>query len=350
VLCLPAAPEVIMVRDKANDRSLRAKLELHGISRRDFLGYCGALAAAIGLPACSDDSDGTRKDAGPAGGGDAQVADALADAADAGARGKPTVLWLAGQDCNGCLISFLNLDDDPARKTPSIASVLLDTISLRYHEAVMAATGEVAETVKEGTIKAGGYILIVDGAIPTADDRYCLVGGVPVRETMLKAAKNASHIIALGSCATSGGVTRNTVSAGRPVTHFIKDRTVINLPMCPANGEHLLLTVVHLLTQKTPPKLDKQGRPEMFFSESVHFRCPRLKSFAAGKFLTDWNDPAQKDYCLLQKGCKGPATHADCPTRGFNGGVSHCTAVGAPCQGCAEDSFYDGKPLYAKGT
>jgi len=336
------------------EQALLARLELHGITRRSFLGYCGALAAALGLPGCSDDGAAGTSDAGPgpgAGGADAtQVADALGAAADAGARGKPAVLWLAAQDCNGCSISFLNLDEDPQRKMPSIAAVLLDTISLRYHEPVMAGTGEVAETVKEDTIAAGGYILVVEGAIPEKDDRFCLVGGAPVRETVLAAAKNASHVIALGSCAATGGVVRNTVTAGRPVTHFVKDRTVINLPMCPASHEHLLLTIVHLLTENKPPRLDAQGRPEIFFAESVHFRCPRLKSFAAGKFLTDWNDPAQKDYCLLQKGCRGPATHADCPTRGFNGGVSFCTAIGSPCQGCAEDSYYDGKPLYAKGS
>lgn len=324
---------------------LIARLELQGVSRRDFLGYCATLAAALGLPGCSD--SGTRSPASDA--GDMRVADALADAADGGARGKPVVLWIAGQDCNGCLVSFLNLDEDPVRQTPSIASVLLDVISLRYHEAVMAGTGEVAEAVKRNTITAGGYILVVDGAIPSADDRYCTVGGVPVRQTVLQAATNATFVIALGSCASSGGVVRDTVTAGRPVSHFVKDRPVINLPMCPANGEHLLITLVGLLADNKVPALDSQGRPLSLFGTSIHAQCPRLESFVQGRLLSDWNDPAQQGHCLLAKGCRGPATQGDCPTRKFNGGVSFCTEAGSPCQGCADAGFYDGKPLYARG-
>jgi len=143
---------------------------------------------------------------------------------------------------------------------------------------------------------------------------------------------------------------KNTPTQGRPVTDYVTDRTVINLPMCPANGEHLLLTILSILDAEEAPPLDDQGRPRMFFEETVHARCPRLPAFVAGNFLTDWNDPVQRDYCLFDKGCRGPLTVADCPTRGFNGGVSHCTASGAPCQGCAEPDYYDGIPLYAPVT
>ena len=308
-----------------NKSTLFAKLEASGISRRDFIKYCGGLVAALSLPRCGDDAATTLEEA---------------------AGGKPAVIWLNAQDCNGCSINFLNLEEDSERGTPSIASVILDTISLRYHEAVMAGSGDVAEGAKHDAIEEGGYILVVEGSIPDADDRYCLVGGESVRETLQAAAANAAYIVALGSCATTGGVVKDMVTVGKPVSDYVPDKTVINLPMCPANGEHLLLTIVHLLTEGQPPELDSQGRPVMFFEDSVHLHCVRLPAFADGNFLTDWNDPAQKDYCLLEMGCRGPFAQSDCPTRKFNGGLTMCTEAGAPCQACAESSYYDGTPIY----
>lgn len=304
---------------------LISKLAASGISRRDFIKYCSGLVATLALPRCGDD-----------------VAETIEDAVS----GKPAVVWLNGQDCNGCSINFLNLDDDPERGTPSIASLILDIISLRYHEPVMAGSGEVAEAVKRQTVEAGGYILVVEGSIPDADDRYCVVGGEPIRETLLAAAANAAHIVALGSCAATGGVVKGTVTGGKPVSHYVSDRQVINLPMCPANGEHLLLTIVHLLTEGQPPELDAEGRPLMFFESSVHAHCVRFPAFSSGNFLSDWNDPAQKGYCLLNMGCRGPSARSDCSVRKFNGGLTMCTEAGAPCQACGESAYYDGTPIY----
>ena len=306
-----------------------------GVGRRAFLWWCAGLAAALSTSGCSEED----------------AANALTNAGKDAGAGKPPVLWLTAQDCNGCSINFLNLDRDDERGIPSISSVILDTISLRYHEAIMSGSGHVAEAAKARTIEEGGYILVVEGAIPGDDDRYCVVGGVPIRETLLEAAAGASFVIALGSCATSGGIVAGTPTHGKPVHEILPDRPIIRLPMCPANGEHLLLTIVHLLTEGTVPDLDEQGRPTWFFGgeNSVHLHCSRLPAFLADEFLTDWNDPAQKSYCLLLKGCKGPSTKSDCTKRRFHGGITVCTDVGSPCQGCAESTYYDGKPLYDIG-
>ncbi|MCU0693160.1 MAG: hydrogenase small subunit [Polyangiaceae bacterium] len=305
--------------------------ELGGVSRRAFMRFCASLVAALAVPGCSGE----------------QAAEVLREAAG----GKPAVLWLNGQDCNGCSIEFLNLDDDEQRGTPSIARVILEKISLRYHEALMAGSGHVAEQTKADVIASGGYILVVEGAIPGADDRYCVVGGASIREVLLEAARNAAFVIALGSCAATGGIVARTPTQGRPVRTIVTTRPVINLPMCPASAEHLLLTIVHLMTTNAAPELDEQGRPTMFFGadHSVHEACKRLPAFLQGKYLTDWNDPSQKDYCLVLRGCRGPVTRSDCSGRKFNGGVAVCTEVGSPCQGCAESSYYDGTPLYQIG-
>ncbi len=319
-------------KDRPKRLSPTTRMELSGVSRRDFMKYCGGLAAALGLAGC----DGKK------------TQQTLEDAGNNTGDGKPAVVWLNGQDCNGCSIAFLNLEEDAGAGLPSIATVLLDTISLRYHEAVMAGSGHVAEDSKAEAIAAGGYILVVEGAIPDADDRYCVIGGVPFRQTLQEAAAGAAHIIALGSCATGGGIVRETPTQGRPVTDIITDRTIINLPGCPANHEHLLLTIVHLLTEEQAPALDARNRPTQFYTGWVHDDCPRRPAFDAGNFLTDWNDPAQRDFCLMERGCRGPTTRGDCSTRGVTGSAGNCTASGAPCQGCTNHLYYDGNPLYAR--
>ena len=53
--------------------------------------------------------------------------------------GKPPVIWLEGQDCAGCSVSFTGSLNPPA------AEIILDKISLRYHETVMVASGHQSE-------------------------------------------------------------------------------------------------------------------------------------------------------------------------------------------------------------
>jgi len=42
---------------------------------------------------------------------------------------------------------------------------------------------------------------------------------------------------------------------------------------------------------------------------------------------------------LFKLGCQGPLTHADCNLRLWNGGTNTCIRAGAPCVGCAAESF-----------
>jgi hypothetical protein len=100
----------------------------------------------------------------------------------AASRTKPPLLWLAGQDCAGCTVSLAG------SLNPPISSIILDTLSIRYHETIMASAGYLAEATYEDTVKAGGYVLCVEGSIPMADDRFCMIGGRPFREMVEEAA------------------------------------------------------------------------------------------------------------------------------------------------------------------
>jgi hydrogenase small subunit len=302
-------------------KELLDKLEIHGISRRYFLKYCAATAAVLGL---SELEFTTR------------VAQALESASK-----KPPVIWLEGQDCAGCTISFTGILNPPA------SSIILDRISLRYHETAMAASGNLAEKVYHDTVNEGGYVLIVEGSVPSADDRFCMVGSRPFRKILEEAASKAAAIIAVGACATYGGIPAATPSKGIGLNKALPGKAVINLSTCPVHPDHLAGTILYFLTTGRVPELDKIGRPVVYFGPYVHDNCRRRAHFDAGKFLKDWNDPNQKDWCLFEKGCKGPITNSDCPIRRWNEGINFCIDCGAPCQGCAEPGFYaDMAPLY----
>jgi hydrogenase small subunit len=296
------------------------------IRRRDFVKLCAAVAAAFNLPK-SFSVD-------------------IAQAAEPTFK-KPAVVWLEGQDCAGCsesLLSSLN---------PSVAEIVLDSISIRYHETIMAGAGKVAEDARMEAIKEGGYILVLEGSIPLADDRFCMIGGKSIREIFKETAAKASLIIAVGSCAfQGGGIPGAGPSTGRGVNDNLAltvGKPLVNLPSCPMKPDRLIATIMYYLMSGSVPPLDQLRRPLAFYGSLLHDNCPRRGQFDAGHFLSDWNDPAQRDYCLLLKGCKGPKTYTDCAKTWWNEGANWCIGAGSPCSGCSEPGFYAKfNPLYEK--
>ncbi len=302
-------------------KKLDRELELHGISRREFIKYCAATAAVLGLS-------------------ELEFTTRVAQALEAASK-KPPVIWLEGQDCAGCTISFTGALNPPA------ASIILDKLSIRYHETIMAAAGHLSESVYHDTVKKGGYVLIVEGSIPTADDRFCMVGGHPFRKIVEEAAKKAAAIIAVGSCAAYGGIPAAGPTKGIGLDKALPGKAVINLSTCPVHTDHLVGTILYFLTTGKVPPLDEIGRPKAYFEQSIHDNCRRRSYFDEDSFLKDWNDPTQKDWCLYEKGCKGPDIYADCAIRRWNDGINFCIDCGAGCQGCASPDFYAGMtPLY----
>lgn len=299
---------------------------LGNVSRRDFMKFSAMTAAALGLTP-------------------ADVVTNISSAIAATTSNKPPVIWLEGQDCAGCTTSFASA------LNPPVSSILLDLISLRYHETVMAASGHVSENALHETVKRGGYVLLVEGSIPRADGRFCMIGGRPFEEIVLECAKNAAAIIAVGACATYGGIPAAGPTGAVGVRDVVRNKPIINISTCPVHVDHLVGTIVYYLTTKQVPPLDSEGRPIMYFGESIHDNCRRRSYFEEGKLLRDWNDPKQKNWCLLAKGCKGPVTYADCSVRRWNDGLNFCIDCGAGCRGCAEPIFYAGmSPLYDDTT
>ncbi|NJD38181.1 MAG: hydrogenase small subunit [Geobacter sp.] len=284
------------------------------VSRRDFIKTCVAATAVMGLPF-----------------GLASKVAAAAQAPD-----RPPVIWLHFQECTGCSETLLRANH------PTPATLLLDMISLDYHETLMAGSGHQAEKSLHDSMQAnhGKYILIVEGAIPTKEHGiYCKVGGKTALESLRSAAAGAAAIISIGTCASFGGIQaadpNPTGAVG--VRDIIKDKPIINIPGCPPSPYNLLSTVLYYLTFKKLPELDQMGRPKFAYGRRIHEHCERRPHFDAGRFAKAYGHTTHAEgYCLYKLGCKGPATYANCSVQRFNDVGVWPVSVGHPCIGCTE--------------
>jgi hydrogenase small subunit len=301
----------------------------HGISRRDFLRFCGAMTATLALPR----SYTTR------------VAHAVATAP------RPPVVWLEFQDCTGDTESFLRANQ------PDVDGLLLETISLNYHETIMVPAGAGTEASLYDTVNdaRGQYICIVEGSIPTAaGGAYCTIRGRTALSTAREVCGSALATIAVGTCAWDGGL---AAAAPNP-TGAVGVRgavpglaNLVNLPGCPANVVNLTATLVHYLTFNALPPTDGQGRPYFAYGEDIHDECERHDHYEHGRYVLAWGDAGhQQGWCLRKMGCRGPETHHNCPQVRWNDGTSWPVAAGHGCIGCAESAFWDrGASFYTPG-
>jgi len=252
---------------------------------------------------------------------------------------RPSVIWLHFQDCTGCTETLLRTS------APDVAHLILDVISLDYHETLMAASGAQAEAALNSAIaeNAGKFVLVVEGAIPARDEgNYMLLNGKPAIQVVKDVAAKAAAVIAMGSCASWGGVPsadpNPTGAIG--VDSVISGKPIVNLPGCPPNPYNLLATVLEYVVMGKLPALDEYGRPKFAYERVIHENCPRRAHFDAGRFAATFGDEGhRKGWCLYKLGCKGPVTHAACSTRHF------CEVpgvwpigLGVPCVGCTEKS------------
>jgi len=275
---------------------------------------------------------------------------------------KYPVIWLQGAGCTGCSVSVLNA------VSPKIQNLLLDELvpgqqlSMIFHATIMAGQGEPVIEVLADSQKnrKGGYILIVEGAVPTAEDGiYGCIGEsnnrhLTIKQSVEELGANALFTIAVGTCAAFGGIPAaepNPTNCKGVKEVFAEagiDTLVVNLPGCPLHPEWFTGTVsVVLFSGLDAVELDELGRPKLFYGQLIHENCPRRADFDKGKFAEKLGEPG----CLYKVGCKGHYTNADCPLRQWNNGVNWCIKAGSPCMGCVEPEFPDNtSPLYEKIT
>lgn len=222
---------------------------------------------------------------------------------------KFAVLQLSG--CSGCEMALLNAEE------------WIDQFDLEYMTLVMSAF-DVPEV----------EVLLVSGGVHTEEDLYRL----------RRASRRADQVIAVGTCAISGGLTnigdrretREVFLAQEERLHLpdLLPRcrpidTVIDvdlyLPGCPPTPE-LFMAV---LRQNPDLKIAKTVCQECGLKKVRDMRPKHLLGFQQGEVIPD--------ICLVNQGylCIGTSTRGGCQAL--------CTIPGHPCVGCRgpSDAFIE---------
>ncbi|MFW6236743.1 MAG: methyl viologen-reducing hydrogenase [Desulfovibrionales bacterium] len=271
------------------------------------------------------------------------------------AKVKVAEEWLNA--CSGCEIAILNVGD-------VLVDLLVNNLEFVHIPVILdkkyfGQTGEDKEmSIPEAVVG------IVSGGVRNEEHQQVL-------EEMRK---KCQILIALGTCATDGGIpaminmygnesltdfvykeSHTTNAAEVPNQHVPKlldycyalDEFVpidIYLPGCPPHPDWITAAVLALLDGKT-----EFSMPE----RSVCDTCPTIRERKKGvadikRMLTtpdfDPDKPLNEMRCLLEQGylCLGPVTKAGC---GGTAGSPRCLNTRMPCRGCYGPIRKESKPL-----
>ena len=174
-----------------------------------------------------------------------------------------------------------------------------------------------------------------------------------MKDWVTELSKVATFVVAVGDCATWGGIPATAPNPSESVgLQFLKRNhggflgkayrsgaklPVINIPGCPAHPDWITQIVVAVATGRGGElALDDFQRPKTFFTSFTQTGCTRNMHYAYKVSATEFG---QRKGCLFYDlGCRGPMTHSPCNRILWNR-QSAKTRAGMPCLGCTEPEF-----------
>lgn len=264
------------------------------------------------------------------------------------------VLWLQSGGCGGCSMSLLCAD------TPDFDALLRDAgIRLLWHPTLSEATGGELLALLDDCLAGRTRLdaLCVEGALlrgPHGSGRYHLMGGTdrPMLHWVRDLAAVARYTVAVGTCATYGGITASgtnpTDACGLQYEGSVRGGAlgagyasregwpVVNIAGCPTHPDWVVESLMALAGGLwEPDALDALGRPRFYADHLVHHGCTRNEFY---EFKASAEKPSDLGCMMEHMGCKGTQAHGDCNTRLWNGAGS-CTRGGYACISCTEPGF-----------
>jgi hydrogenase small subunit len=277
--------------------------------------------------------------------------------------------WFAGMSCDGCSVAATGATA-PAVETlllgahPGLPRLILHhpvlniesgSAYLRPHEMAMRGEldhpyviileGSASDEVRAGV--TGGY-WAGQGEEPWTPDGQ--MRSITASEWIARLAPGAAAAIAIGTCATWGGIPAahgNPTGAMSLMDFLGKDYRsvfgvpVVNIPGCPPVGDNFTETVaaiLYFLQGYGPlPEFDELGRPAWLFGETVHRHCVRGAYYEEGVYAEEFGDKE----CLVEVGCWGPVVNCNITSRGAINHIGGCMNAGGPCIGCTMPGFPD---------
>jgi len=284
------------------------------------------------------------------------------------------VFWLSGMSCDGCSVAMLGAI------TPRLEELTLGLIPrvprvVMHHSMLDEDAG--ADFMAPFRAAADGtlgepYVVVVEGSIP--DDQslsgpahYAAMGAgsdwpsskgsaqhgdQPVKATdwMWALAPGAQACIAIGTCATWGGIpaAAGNITGSMGLTDYLgssyrsaRGIPVVNVPGCAPVGDNFMETLKELLLHFEGhvelPEFDDIGRPVWMFGETVHRHCMKAGYYEEGVFA---HEPGDNE-CLVEIGCWGPVVQCNITERGAINHLGGCMIAGGACIGCTMPGFPD---------
>jgi hydrogenase small subunit len=277
--------------------------------------------------------------------------------------------WFAGMSCDGCSVSVTGAT------TPSIESLLLGTHPglprvVLHHPVLDLEAGPHFLAAHELAVKGelgAPYVIILEGSA-TDELKAHATGGhwaslgeqpwgeggelrpVTTNEWLARLAPGAAAAIAIGTCATWGGIpsAEGNPTGAMSLMDFLGGDyrsafglPVVNVPGCAPVGENFTETVaaiLYFLQGFGPlPEFDELGRPAWLFGETVHRHCVRGAYYEEGTYASEFGDRQ----CLVEIGCWGPVVNCNITSRGAIRHVGGCMNAGGACIGCTMPGFPD---------
>lgn len=274
------------------------------------------------------------------------------------------ILWLQSAGCGGCTMSLLCAED------PNVLDLLSGAgLEFLWHPALSVETGAEVRALLDG-VERGDLpldILCVEGSIllgPNGTGKFHVLSGTgrSMLDWVRSLAPKAQHVVAVGTCATYGGITSAGENPGDAVglqydgaqktggalpADFTSKSglPVINIAGCPTHPDWVTETLLMLASETLgPDQLDRFGRPRFYADHLVHHACPKNEFYEYKASATHLSEIG----CLMEHlGCVGTQAVGDCNIRSWNGEGS-CTRAGYPCINCTAPEFEEPGHAYSQ--
>lgn len=255
--------------------------------------------------------------------------------------------WLQSGGCSGDSMSLLNLDSNLYNFFETLGIEILwhpslSTISYSEHFQLLD------DIERE---KTELDILCVEGNVVTGPDgsgMFDTFDSKPKKDLIKKLAKKAKFVVAVGTCASFGGMGSYDEMGGVGLQFLHMEKggflgddfksksgyPVINLPGCPIHPKALEALLLQVMNNKEI-KLTKMGSIEVFYNYTVHQGCTRNEYH---EYKVEEKKFGEEGCMFFHLGCKGPTTNASCNKYLWNETNSK-TRAGVPCFGCTRPDF-----------